>query len=95
MLKCFDCNKVHENEAMKHFFGQLVQTNPANDNNITMDEVYGNYKKAVKDFGPLDEIRFHMTEMILHTLITNRGKEFYLLNILIYLIIFFNNFRCY
>lgn len=74
VLKCFDCNKVHENEAMKHFFGQLVQANPANDNNITMDEVYGNYKKAVKDFGPLDEIRFHMTEMILHTLITNRGK---------------------
>jgi hypothetical protein len=37
-----------------------------------MDQVFENYLAAVKGLGTLDEIRFHMTEMMLHTLITNR-----------------------
>lgn len=71
LLKCQDCNKVHENEAMKAFFTLLAQQTEEN-RPITMDQVFENYVKAVRGFGTLDEIRFHMTEMMLHTLITNR-----------------------
>lgn len=71
LLKCQDCNKVHENEAMKAFFTLLASQTEKN-RTITMDQVFENYLAAVKGFGTLDEIRFHMTEMMLHTLITNR-----------------------
>ncbi|CRK86148.1 CLUMA_CG000334, isoform A [Clunio marinus] len=71
LLKCYDCNKVHENEAMKAFFTLLAHQSEEN-RPITMDQVFGNYVGAVKGLGTLDEIRFHMTEMMLHTLITNR-----------------------
>lgn len=71
LLKCHDCNKVHENEAMKAFFTLLAHQSEEN-RPITMDQVFENYVAAVRGFGTLDEIRFHMTEMMLHTLITNR-----------------------
>lgn len=71
LLKCHDCNKLHENEAMKSFF-RLLASNNTDDNPVTMDQVYENYLAAVKCYGTLDEVRFHMTEMMLHTLITNR-----------------------
>lgn len=71
LLKCHDCNKVHENEAMKAFFTLLAHQSDEN-RPITMDQVFENYVAAVRGFGTLDEIRFHMTEMMLHTLITNR-----------------------
>lgn len=71
LLKCLDCNKVHENESMKAFFTLLAHQTEEN-RPITMDQVFENYVAAVKGFGTLDEIRFHMTEMMLHTLITNR-----------------------
>jgi hypothetical protein len=70
LLKCHDCNKLHENEAMKSFFRLLAFQSESN--SVTMDQVYENYLAAVKSYGTLDEVRFHMTEMMLHTLITNR-----------------------
>lgn len=71
LLKCLDCNRVHENEAMKAFFTLLAHQSEEN-KPITMDQVFENYQVAVRGFGTLDEIRFHMTEMMIHTLITNR-----------------------
>lgn len=56
---------------MKAFFTLLAHQSEEN-RPITMDQVFENYLAAVKGFGTLDEIRFHMTEMMLHTLITNR-----------------------
>lgn len=71
LLKCPDCFKVHENEAMKSFFTLLAHQSEEN-RPITMDQVFENYEAAVRGFGTLDEIRYHMLEMMLHTLITNR-----------------------
>lgn len=71
LLKCLDCNKIHENEAMKTFFTLLAHQSE-DSRPITMDQVFENYLSAVRGLGTLDEIRFHMTEMMLHTLITNR-----------------------
>jgi hypothetical protein len=72
LLKCLDCNRLHENEAMKAFFTLLAHQSEENSPTVTMDQVFENYLAAVKGLGTLDEIRFHMTEMMLHTLITNR-----------------------
>lgn len=73
ILRCIDCKRVHENAAMKKFFSLLAQQSDAN-TPVTMNQLYTNYLSAVAGFGSLDEIRFHMTEMMLHTLITNRSK---------------------
>lgn len=56
---------------MKAFFTLLAHQSDEN-RPITMDQVFQNYIAAVRGFGTLDEIRFHMTEMMLHTIITNR-----------------------
>lgn len=73
VLKCQDCRKTHENVAMKKFF-TLLCTHQSSEENppITMNVVYENYVAAVKGLSTLDEIRYTMTEMVLHTLITNR-----------------------
>lgn len=55
---------------MKSFFRLLAFQ--SDNNSVTMSQVYENYLAAVKSYGTLDEVRFHMTEMMLHTLITNR-----------------------
>lgn len=73
-LRCNDCKRVHENAAMKKFFSLLAQQSDAN-SPVTMNQLYTNYLSAVAGLGSLDEIRFHMTEMMLHTLITNRSKS--------------------
>ncbi|KAG5674854.1 hypothetical protein PVAND_004799 [Polypedilum vanderplanki] len=70
-LKCDDCKKVHENTSVKKFFSLLAQQSD-NSSPITMNQLYTTYLSAVSGMGSLDEIRFHMTEMMLHTLITNR-----------------------
>jgi Zn-finger protein len=62
LLKCQDCNKVHENEAMKAFFTLLAHQSEEN-RPITMDQVFENYVAAVRGFGTLDEIRFHMVNL--------------------------------
>lgn len=74
VLKCKDCHKTHENVAMKKFFTLLCTHQSSNESPpaITMNAVYENYVAAVKGFSTLDEIRFTMTEMVLHTLITHR-----------------------
>jgi hypothetical protein len=72
-LRCDDCKRVHENAAMKKFFSLLAQQNDSN-SPVKMNQLYSNYLSAVAGLGSLDEIRFHMTEMILHTLITNRSE---------------------
>lgn len=56
---------------MKAFFTLLAHQSEGN-RPITMDQVFENYEAAVRGFGTLDEIRYHMLEMMLHTLITNR-----------------------
>lgn len=59
---------------MKKFFTLLCTHQSSNESPpvITMNSVFENYVAAVKGFSTLDEIRFTMTEMVLHTLITNR-----------------------
>lgn len=74
-LRCNDCKRFHENVAMKSFFSLLAQQSDPN-SPVTMNQLYTTYLSAVAGLGSLDEIRFHMTEMMLHTLITNR-REFY------------------
>jgi hypothetical protein len=71
-LRCDDCKKVHENASVKKFFSLLAQQSDAS-SPVTMNQLYTTYLAAVSGMGSLDEIRFHMTEMMLHTLITNRS----------------------
>lgn len=59
---------------MKKFFSLLAQQSTDANSPVTMNQLYTNYLSAVAGLGSLDEIRFHMTEMMLHTLITNRSK---------------------
>lgn len=70
-LRCDDCKKVHDNIHMKKFFALLAQQS---ESNFTMNQLYTTYLSAIFGMGSLDEIRYHMTEMMLHTLITNRSK---------------------
>lgn len=72
-LRCKDCKRVHENGEMKKFFSLLAQKSET-DSLVSMNQLYATYLSAVEGLGLLDEIRFHMTEMMLHTLITNRRK---------------------
>jgi hypothetical protein len=58
---------------MKSFFSLLAQQSDPN-SPVTMNQLYTTYLSAVSGLGSLDEIRFHMTEMMLHTLITNRRE---------------------
>lgn len=72
-LRCEDCKKVHDNVHMKKFFALLAQQS---ETNFTMNHLYTTYLSAIFGMGSLDEIRYHMTEMMLHTLITNRSNFF-------------------
>jgi hypothetical protein len=78
-LRCDECKRVHENAAMKKFFSLLAQQSDSN-SPVKMNHLYTNYLSAVAGLSSLDEIRYHMTEMILHTLITNRSKHSFLIN---------------
>jgi hypothetical protein len=60
---------------MKKFFTLLAQNSSETSTPVTMNQLYSTYLSAVSGMGLLDEIRFHMTEMMLHTLITNRSKN--------------------
>lgn len=75
-LRCDDCKRVHENAPMKKFFSLLAQQSDSN-SPVTMNQLYTTYLAAVSGMGSLDEIRFHMTEMMLHTLITNRSMTLF------------------
>lgn len=81
-----DCKRFHENADMKKFFSLLAQKSEfqqlydvylsaVSGIGISLNKVWLKLKSIfLKGLGLLDEIRFHMTEMMLHTLITNRSK---------------------